>query len=161
VVRPPHPLGDLDRSYLTRLRARGGLQSYPSRTKDPDQVDFSTGSVGLGASAPLLAALVRRYVDAHFGARPRSRFVALLGDAELDEGNVWEAVFDPATPAGILCSRRREALRRPPRVDSVPVAVPAATGIRGGRPLSTQATTRCSSGQRGRRDSTSSSASAR
>jgi pyruvate dehydrogenase E1 component len=90
-------LGDLDRSYLTRLRARGGLQSYPSRTKDPDQVDFSTGSVGLGAAAPLLAALVRRYVDAHFGARPRSRFVALLGDAELDEGNVWEAVFDPAT----------------------------------------------------------------
>ena len=52
-------LGDLDRTYLTRLRARGGLQSYPSRTKDPDQVDFSTGSVGLGAAAPLLAALVR------------------------------------------------------------------------------------------------------
>jgi pyruvate dehydrogenase E1 component len=90
-------LGDLDRAYLTRLRARGGLQSYPSRTKDPDQVDFSTGSVGLGAAAPLFAAVTRRYVDAHFGARPRSRFVALLGDAELDEGNIWEAVADPAT----------------------------------------------------------------
>ncbi len=90
-------LGDLDRSYLTRLRARGGLQSYPSRTKDPDRVDFSTGSVGLGAAAPLFAAAVRRYVDAHFGARPASRFVALIGDAELDEGNIWEAVADPAT----------------------------------------------------------------
>ncbi|GAB2690016.1 transketolase-like TK C-terminal-containing protein [Thalassiella azotivora] len=90
-------LGRLDRSYLTRLRERGGLQSYPSRTKDPDEVDFSTGSVGLGPAAPLFAAAVRRYVDAHFGPRPASRFVALLGDAELDEGNVWEAVADPAT----------------------------------------------------------------
>ena len=64
-------LGNLDRSYLTQLRARGGLQSYPSRTKDPDEVDFSTGSVGLGAAAPLFAAVARRYVDAHFGERPR------------------------------------------------------------------------------------------
>ncbi len=90
-------LGNLDRTYLTTLRARGGLQAYPSRTKDPDDVDFSTGSVGLGAVAPLFAAVARRYVDAHFGERPRSRFIALLGDAELDEGNVWEAVFDPVT----------------------------------------------------------------
>ena len=90
-------LGNLDRSYLTMLRARGGLQSYPSRTKDPDEVDFSTGSVGLGAAAPLFAAATRRYVDDHFGPRDRSRFVALLGDAELDEGNVWEAIADPAT----------------------------------------------------------------
>ena len=90
-------LGNLDRAYLTRLRARGGLQSYPSRTKDPDEVDFSTGSVGLGAAAPLFAATVRRYVDAHFGERPSSRFIALIGDAELDEGNVWEAVAEPAT----------------------------------------------------------------
>jgi pyruvate dehydrogenase E1 component len=90
-------LGRLDRSYLPTLRAFGGLQSYPSRTKDPDGVDFSTGSVGLGAAAPLFAAATRRYVDAHFGARPRSRFVALVGDAELDEGNIWEAIADPAT----------------------------------------------------------------
>ena len=90
-------LGNLDRGYLPMLRAFGGLQSYPSRTKDPDVVDFSTGSVGLGAAAPLFAALTRRYVDAHFGARPRSRFIALIGDAELDEGNIWEAVSDPAT----------------------------------------------------------------
>jgi len=90
-------LGDLDRSYLTRLRMFGGLQSYPSRTKDPDRVDFSTGSVGLGAAAPLFAAAVRRYVDSHFGERDHSRFIALLGDAELDEGNIWEAVSDHAT----------------------------------------------------------------
>src|SRR5450755_448538 len=90
-------LGNLDRGYLPMLRAFGGLQSYPSRTKDPDVVDFSTGSVGLGAAAPLFAAAPRRYVDAHFGARPRSRFIALIGDAELDEGNIWEAIADPAT----------------------------------------------------------------
>ena len=90
-------LGGLDKSYLSTLRAKGGLQSYPSRTKDPDQVDFSTGSVGLGPAAPLFAAATRRYVDAHFGARPASRFLALLGDAELDEGNIWEAVSDNAT----------------------------------------------------------------
>jgi pyruvate dehydrogenase E1 component len=90
-------LGRLDRSYLPTLRAFGGLQSYPSRTKDPDAPDFSTGSVGLGAAAPLFAAATRRYVNAHFGDRPRSRYVALVGDAELDEGNIWEAVADPAT----------------------------------------------------------------
>lgn len=89
--------GELDRSYLTRLRALGGLQSYPSRTKDPDVFDFSTGSVGLGVVAPLFAAAVRRYVDAHDPPdRAPARFVALAGDAELDEGNVWEAITDPA-----------------------------------------------------------------
>src|SRR6187431_3840772 len=60
-------LGRLDPKYLTTLREYGGLQSYPSRTKDPDRVDFSTGSVGLGPAAPLFAAAARRYVDAHFG----------------------------------------------------------------------------------------------
>lgn len=90
-------LGNLEKEYLTTLRSAGGLQSYPSRTKDPDLVDFSTGSVGLGAAAPLFAGVVRRYVDAHFGKRQESRFIALIGDAELDEGNIWEAVADPAT----------------------------------------------------------------
>ena len=56
-------LGRLDRSYLTRLRDFGGLQSYPSRTKDPFPVDFSTGSVGLGSAAPLFGALADRYVE--------------------------------------------------------------------------------------------------
>src|SRR5687768_14392594 len=56
-------LGRLDRSYLPTLRAFGGLQAYPSRTKDPDQVDFSTGSVGLGAVAPVFAAQAARYAS--------------------------------------------------------------------------------------------------
>ena len=89
--------GELDRSWLTRLRQRGGLQAYPSRTKDPDVADFSTGSVGLGAVAPLFSAVARRYVDARVGPGERSRFIALVGDAELDEGNVWEAIADPVT----------------------------------------------------------------
>ena len=89
--------GELDASYLTTLRQRGGLQAYPSRTKDPDVSDFSTGSVGLGAVAPLFAAATRRYLDVHFGDQPDARFIALVGDAELDEGNIWEAIADPIT----------------------------------------------------------------
>src|SRR4051795_8612447 len=90
-------LGRLDRSYLGTLREFGGLQAYPSRTKDPVPVDYSTGSVGLGAVAPLFGALAGRYVASHFGERPQGRYFSLVGDAELDEGNVWEAILDPVT----------------------------------------------------------------
>jgi pyruvate dehydrogenase E1 component len=89
-------LGDLDPKYLTMLRAKGGLQSYPSRLKDPGTIDFSTGSVGIGATAALWAAMAHRYTKSHFPAAPDAgRFVSLLGDAELDEGAIWEAVADP------------------------------------------------------------------
>ncbi|WP_404352387.1 pyruvate dehydrogenase [Phycicoccus jejuensis] len=92
-------LGDLDEKYLPLLRSEGGLQSYPSRRKDPDRVDFSTGSVGIGATAALWAAMAHRYVSARFpSVPPAGRFVSLLGDAELDEGAVWEAVADPSVP---------------------------------------------------------------
>lgn len=91
-------LGRLDRSSLTTLRAFGGLQSYPSRSKDPDPVDYSTGSVGLGATAPVWGAVARRYVEHHFGAGGAGRQYALIGDAELDEGACWEALLDPAVP---------------------------------------------------------------
>jgi pyruvate dehydrogenase E1 component len=87
-------LGNLPREYLTSLRELGGLQAYPSRTKDPDPVDFSTGSVGLGAVAPAFAALAARYAQNHFGSVTSRRFVAIVGDAELDEGNVWEAAAE-------------------------------------------------------------------
>lgn len=101
-------LGELDESYLTRLREFGGLQSYPSRAKDPDPVDYSTGSVGIGATAPIWAAMARRYVDSRYGqpddlvgadrssGAALARQYSLVGDAELDEGAVWEAVLDPA-----------------------------------------------------------------
>ncbi|MDV6260109.1 transketolase-like TK C-terminal-containing protein [Rhodococcoides yunnanense] len=94
-------LGELDEKYLTTLRSYGGLQSYPSRAKDPDTVDYSTGSVGIGATAPIWGAMSRRFVDSAFGeassaTRPfQGRQYSLVGDAELDEGAVWEAVIDP------------------------------------------------------------------
>ena len=88
-------LGALDGSYLAKLREFGGLQSYPSRATDPDAADYSTGSVGIGATAPLWGALARRYVGAHFGAGGTGRQYSLVGDAELDEGAVWEAIQDP------------------------------------------------------------------
>lgn len=88
-------LGDLDADYLTSLRALGGLQSYPSRAKDPDTVDYSTGSVGIGATATTWGALARRYADAHFDTGTGGRQIALLGDAELDEGACWEAIVEP------------------------------------------------------------------
>ncbi|MBX3029794.1 MAG: pyruvate dehydrogenase [Chloroflexi bacterium] len=113
-------MGDLDGRWLTELRAFGGLQSYPSRTKDPDRVDFSTGSVGLGAVAPMFAALADQYLRAHLrdeaAAWPDRRFVATVGDAELDEGNVWEAVLeDPLQGLGnvtLLVDLNRQSLDR-------------------------------------------------
>ncbi|MCW3040816.1 MAG: pyruvate dehydrogenase [Solirubrobacterales bacterium] len=92
-------LGELDPKYLTTLRELGGLQSYPSRTKDPDPVDFSTGSVGIGATATIWSALAHRYVAGHTDVPVGGRQIALLGDAELDEGAIWEALVDPAVPS--------------------------------------------------------------
>jgi pyruvate dehydrogenase E1 component len=89
-------LGELDEKHMTTLREFGGLQSYPSRSKDPDPVDYSTGSVGIGATAPIWGAMARRYVNAHLGSGGNGRQYSLVGDAELDEGAVWEAILDPA-----------------------------------------------------------------
>ncbi len=87
-------MGNQNREMLQQFRAFGGAQSYPSRTKDIDDVDFSTGSVGLGAAMPLFASMVQDYVRGHgWGQeRPEGRMVALIGDAELDEGNIYEAL---------------------------------------------------------------------
>jgi pyruvate dehydrogenase E1 component len=90
-------LGELDEKYLTTLRSIGGLQSYPSRSKDPDPVDYSTGSVGIGATAPIWGAIARRYVRSQQGqSAVAGRQYSLVGDAELDEGAIWEAVLDPS-----------------------------------------------------------------
>ena len=91
-------LGRQTREKLERFRALGGAQSYPSRTKDTDDVDFSTGSVGLGVAQTLFASLVQDYLRAHgWGTdRPAGKMIALAGDAELDEGNIFEALLDGA-----------------------------------------------------------------
>jgi pyruvate dehydrogenase E1 component len=88
-------LGELDERYLTTLRELGGLQAYPSRSKDPDPVDYSTGSVGIGATAPIWGALARRYLASKGAEAGSGRQYSLVGDAELDEGAVWEAILDP------------------------------------------------------------------
>ena len=89
--------GRQTRDKLERFRALGGAQSYPSRTKDSDDVDFSTGSVGLGVAITTFASLVQDYLrfkDLTPDDRPVGRMVAVVGDAELDEGNVFEALLE-------------------------------------------------------------------
>jgi pyruvate dehydrogenase E1 component len=85
-------MGAQTRDRLMAFRGYGGVQSYPSRTKDVDDVDFSTGSVGLGASITIFASLVQDYLQCHGRKAPLGRMVALIGDAELDEGNIYEAL---------------------------------------------------------------------
>ena len=90
-------LGQQTRDKLERFRALGGAQSYPSRTKDTDDVDFSTGSVGLGVAITLFASIAQDFVKLKQlspDRRPAGRMVALVGDAELDEGNVFEALLE-------------------------------------------------------------------
>jgi pyruvate dehydrogenase E1 component len=91
-------LGSQSREALENFRGFGGAQSYPSRTKDRIPVDFSTGSVGLGVAITLFASLVQDYLTAHgwMDEQDRGRFVALIGDAELDEGNIYEALIEGA-----------------------------------------------------------------
>jgi len=92
-----HMFGRQDLSTLQDFRKLGGAQSYPSRTKDGNDVDFSTGSVGLGVAETLFAALVQDYarLNGHMGEGVKpGRMVALMGDAELDEGNVFEALLE-------------------------------------------------------------------
>ncbi|MES2146022.1 MAG: transketolase [Pseudomonadota bacterium] len=88
--------GALPLEKLRNFRGFGGVQSYPSRTKDVDGVDFSTGSVGLGVAQTLFSSLVQEYVTAHgwMTGRTPGRMVSLLGDAEMDEGNIYEALLE-------------------------------------------------------------------
>jgi pyruvate dehydrogenase E1 component len=89
-------LGNQDVQQLQRFRAFKGAQSYPSRTKDRIPVDFSTGSVGLGVAITAFASLVQDYLIAHdaLAEADAGRMIALLGDAELDEGNIYEALIE-------------------------------------------------------------------
>jgi len=87
-------MGNLDREKMENFRGYGGVQSYPSRTKDADDVDFSTGSVGLGVAITSFASIIQDYIQAKHWAddMPIGRMIALMGDAELDEGNVYECL---------------------------------------------------------------------
>ena len=89
-------LGSQSLEQLQNFRGFGGMQSYPSRTKDRIPVDFSTGSVGLGVAITAFASLVQDYLTAHglMDEAERGRFVALVGDAELDEGNIYECLIE-------------------------------------------------------------------
>jgi len=89
-------LGRQTLEKLELFRGYKGAQSYPSRSKDTDDVDFSTGSVGLGVAQTLFSSLVQDYVRAHgWGTdKPEGRMIALVGDAELDEGNIFEAMLE-------------------------------------------------------------------
>ncbi len=89
-------LGNQSLDQLQRFRGLGGAQSYPSRTKDQIPVDFSTGSVGLGVAITAFASLVQDYLIAHGQMAPADagRMIALMGDAELDEGNIYEALIE-------------------------------------------------------------------
>ncbi|RWL82013.1 MAG: transketolase [Mesorhizobium sp.] len=88
-------MGNQTLEKLQNFRGFHGAQSYPSRTKDVDDVDFSTGSVGLGVGITPFASLIQDYVAAKGWSATKNkagRMIALVGDAELDEGNVYEAL---------------------------------------------------------------------
>lgn len=87
-------MGNQTREKLQNFRGFGGAQSYPSRTKDIDDVDFSTGSVGLGVGITAFASIIQDYIASKPWAQKRTdgRMIALVGDAELDEGNIYECL---------------------------------------------------------------------
>ncbi|MCT4656624.1 MAG: transketolase [Cohaesibacter sp.] len=91
-------MGHLSKDQLENFRGYGGVQSYPSRTKDKDDVDFSTGSVGLGVAISAFASLTQDYLRAKDWAsfkemgQQEGRMISLIGDAELDEGNIYECL---------------------------------------------------------------------
>src|SRR6201747_2368875 len=89
--------GRQSREKMEGLRRFGGIQPYPSRVKDGGEVDFSTGSVGLGVAMTSFAALMADYTRLHELGRtdlPPGRHIAVCGDAELDEGNIYEALLE-------------------------------------------------------------------
>jgi len=89
--------GRQSKENLERFRALGGAQAYPSRTKDVDDVDISTGSVGLGVAFTVLLSLVQDYLrlkQFKKAGEPDGRMIAIVGDAELDEGSVFESLFE-------------------------------------------------------------------
>ena len=100
-------LGDQSRESLEQFRGFGGAQSYPSRTKDRIPVDFSTGSVGLGVAVTAFTSLVQDFLIARgkLSEGEAGRMIALMGDAELDEGNIYELLIRLARLGRLLIGR--------------------------------------------------------
>ena len=103
-------LGRLDRA-LPDASSGNSAGSSPTRAGRRIRSRSTTRPArsGSGAAAPLFGALANRYVETHFGSGTGGRFISLLGDAELDEGNVWEALLEPQTRG----ARQRALDRRP------------------------------------------------
>lgn len=77
--------GYVDKALVTELRKFGSpLQGHPDLKKLPG-IDMSTGSLGQGLSAAQGMAISAKISNEDF------RVYAILGDGELQEGQVWEA----------------------------------------------------------------------
>lgn len=82
--------GYFEKKHLQTLRKLGSiLQGHPNMNDTPG-VDMSTGSLGQGLSAANGMALAGKIDNKNY------RVFVLLGDGELDEGQVWEAAMTSA-----------------------------------------------------------------
>lgn len=79
--------GYFPKEDLLTLRHIGShLQGHPNMN-DTSGVDMSTGSLGQGVSAAVGMALAAKHWDEPY------RTYAILGDGEIEEGQVWEAAM--------------------------------------------------------------------
>ena len=79
--------GFFDKELLLTFRKNGSiLQGHPDMKHIPG-VDMTTGSLGQGISAACGMALAGKLSDKPF------RVYAILGDGEIEEGQVWEAAM--------------------------------------------------------------------
>ncbi len=80
-------LGYFDEHYLHELRKEGSiLQGHPDMKKCPG-IDISTGSLGQGLSCGVGMALAGKRDGKDY------RVFVIIGDGELDEGEIWEAIM--------------------------------------------------------------------
>ena len=79
--------GFFDKSHLKTLRKYGSiLQGHPDMNKTPG-VEMTTGSLGQGLSCSVGMALGARLDGLNIN------IIAILGDGECEEGQVWEAAM--------------------------------------------------------------------
>lgn len=76
---------------LTLRKLHSRLQGHPDSKKLPG-VEVSTGSLGQGLSIAAGVALGVR-IDQQRDGGPKRRVFTLLGDGEIEEGQVWEAAM--------------------------------------------------------------------